>query len=492
MKIKAIKNLSERKQKDYLVLPFIEDKKEAKPLFEISKFKSDISLVLSSKDFSGKEKEISLVYSKTKDKRILLLGLGKLEKINEEKISRIYSYLVTFLKNKKAKNVNILIPKDLNVANDGLIFKISEALYLSNYSFNKLKKDDKKHLVEADLIGASTKDVEIIKKALITSEAVCFTRDIVNNNADTETPENLAEIAKDLTKLSSKIKVTILDKKAIEKEKMGLLLAVNKGSDKEPRFIVIEYKGDPKSNDNTALVGKGVTYDSGGLSLKPSTSMDTMKSDMAGAASVLGIIHAISSLNLKVNVTGIIPATENSIGPSSYKPGDVYVAMSGKTVEVKNTDAEGRLILADALHYASVKIKPKRIIDLATLTGAVVVALGEDISAVYSTSNQLAEMILNSSEKTGDPMWRMPLFKDYRKQLDSDIADLKNIGNGREAGSITAALFLQEFVDEKIDWAHIDIAGPAFISKPTDIHPTHATGHSVRTIVDLLEKLNNE
>ena len=495
MKIKAVKNINECKEVDFLVLPFIEEKEKAVALFDNTKFKKEYSIVISSKDFIGKEKEISLVYTNSKKyRRILLLGLGKSDQINEEKISNVYSFLMTFLKNKKAKKVGIFIPKELNISQDDLVFKITETLYLSNYSFNKfkhcLKKVESTPIQESFLIGIDSKENSIINKAIKISEGVCLTRDLVNNNADDETPETLANISKALENISNDIKVTVFDKKAIEKEKMGLLLAVNKGSDKEPRFIIIEYKGDKSNTDSTAIVGKGITYDTGGLSLKPSTSMDTMKSDMAGASAVIGIIHVIASLKLKINVFGVIASTENSIGPSSYKPGDVYISMSKKSVEVKNTDAEGRLILADALTYVAEKIKPKRVIDLATLTGAIVVALGEDISAVYSTSDQLAEMLLSSAQKVGDHLWRMPLFKNYKKHLESDIADLKNIGNGREAGSITAALFLQEFIDEKTDWAHLDIAGPAFIAKASDISPTHATGYGVRLLANFLERIS--
>ena len=492
MKIKAYKNFQVRKNADYLVLPFIEGKKGPIALFKDSKFKKYIAGPIQTKDFEAKEKQISVCYLNGKEKRILLLGLGKADEIDEFHIADVYAELVSFLKQKKAKSANLVVPEELNISKEDLLKGIVKALFLTNYSFDKFRHFTKKEMVsfikEVNLIGVENKEMKLVKKGRIIAEGVNLTRDLVNNNADDETPQNLARLAKEFEKISSKVKVKVLNKKAIEKEKMGLLLAVNKGSDKDPVFIIIEYVGDKNSKDNSVIVGKGVTYDTGGLSLKPSTSMDTMKSDMSGGAAILGTMHVIASLDLKVNVVGIVPATENAIGPSSYKPGDVYTGMANKSVEVKNTDAEGRLILAEGLAYAAMKIKPNRIIDVASLTGACVVALGEEVAALYSNSNELADKLIVASKRTGDHLWRMPLYKDYAKQLKSDIADLKNIGSGREGGSITAALFLKEFVDD-IPWAHLDIAGPAFLSKPKGLHPTFATGIGVRLLTYFFENL---
>ncbi|MBN2479205.1 MAG: leucyl aminopeptidase [Parachlamydiales bacterium] len=493
MKIKIVKSLNQKTKKDYLVLPFLFEKKEPKALFNISKFKKYISGPISSKDFSGKSKEMSLVYAPlSQDKRIILLGLGEMDKMDEFQIAESYAEIVKFVKSKKGSSINILIPEKLNLAKEDLIKGIVEGLYLSNYSFDKFrhftKKDLPSSIKDVCLIGLETKDMAIVKKGEVIADGVNLTRDLVNNNADDETPQHLAKVAEDFSKISTKIKVTVFDKKRIEKENMGLLLAVNKGSDKDPVFIIVEYKGNPSSKDTSVIVGKGITYDTGGLSLKPSTSMDTMKSDMSGGAAVLGAMYAIANLDLKVNVTCIVPATENAIGPKSYKPGDVYVNMANKSVEVKNTDAEGRLILAEGLSYAAMKIKPSRIIDLASLTGACVVALGEDVAAVFSNRKELAEAFIEASKRTGDHLWQMPLYQKYKEQLKSDIADLKNIGSGREAGTITAALFLQEFVDD-IPWVHIDIAGPAFLSKPKGLHPTQASGMGVRLLTYFFENL---
>ncbi len=492
MKVTAIQNINSRKKADYLILPFLEGKKGPIPLCNISKFSKIIRGPITAKDFVGKENQICVVYG-SKETRVLLLGLGKADKINEFHISEVYAEAVAFLKKQKASSVNIIIPEKLNISKEDLIKGIVEALFLSNYGFDKFKhftkKDSPSYLKTACLIGVDKKAIVIVNKVKIIADGVNLARDLINNNADDETPQNLAKIAKSLEQISTNIKVTVFDKKKIEEEKMGLLLAVNKGSDKEPVFIIINYTADPSSKDQSVIIGKAITYDTGGLSLKPSTSMDTMKADMSGGAAILGAIYVIANLKLKVNLTGIIPATENSIGPSSYKPGDVYVGFSKKSVEVKNTDAEGRLILADAISYATSKIKPKRMIDLATLTGACVVALGENIAGLFSNSEKLAEMLQQASKRTGDILWRMPLFEEYKSELKSDIADLKNVSNGRTAGAIIGALFLQEFVED-IPWAHIDIAGPAFRSKPKGLHPTSATGIGVRLLTYFFENLS--
>jgi leucyl aminopeptidase len=280
----------------------------------------------------------------------------------------------------------------------------------------------------------------------------------------------------------------MFDKKRIEKEGMGLLLAVNQGSPREPVFIILEYKGDPRSKDHTVLVGKGVTYDTGGLDLKPSGSMLTMKSDMSGAAIVLGTMLTAVRLELKVNLTIVIAATENCIGSKSYKPGDVFRGYLGKTVEIGNTDAEGRLTLADALAYADANLSPTRMINLATLTGGVVVALGDQITGLMSNNDKLVNQLMKASETAGEPLWRLPLRKEYREFYRSDIADIKNCGSGRAASSITGGLFLEDFVGNT-PWAHFDIAGTAFLPKARGYLPQHASGVAVRTLIDFLESL---
>ena len=274
-------------------------------------------------------------------------------------------------------------------------------------------------------------------------------------------------------------------KKWIEQERMGLFLAVAQGSVWEPRFLIARWKGEPEHTEKTVLVGKGITFDTGGLNLKGTDFLKAMKGDMAGAAAVLGVMQAVRDLRLPINVEAVMPLCENSIGERSYKPEDVFTSRSGVKVEIANTDAEGRLILADALDYVKEKLAPSRIIDVATLTGSAEVALGNDISALFSNTDALAYQIAQASLHAGEPVWRMPLHQPYLKSLDSDVADCKNVGS-RSGGAITAALFLQKFIND-IPWVHFDIAGTAFLKESRRYFPKGATGVPVRTLVEFLE-----
>ena len=279
--------------------------------------------------------------------------------------------------------------------------------------------------------------------------------------------------------------MTVFDKKKIVELGMGGLLAVNKGSEQPPTFVILDYKPKGKAKKTIALVGKGVTFDSGGISLKPAQGMDEMKSDMSGAAVVIAAIEAAASLGLPLRVVGLVPATDNMPGGSAQKPGDVITTMSGITVEVGNTDAEGRLILADALFYAKKEYNPDVIIDLATLTGACIVALGNSVAGLFSNDEKLAESIFEAGQSSGEKVWRLPLWDEYDELIKSDVADVHNTG-GRGAGTITAAKFLEKFIDGHKHWAHIDIAGPAFWAKGGSKTPG-ATGFGVRLLLDLLK-----
>jgi leucyl aminopeptidase len=489
MKINFVSSFEKRKNADCLIVPFwiVKDKKVSLAI-NLKKFTSLFNMPIHLNDFGGKEGEAVFIYlPKEKEKRLLLLGLGEKDKLTDEVLRFAYASAVKMCHSKKIKKANIFIPEG-----DGFLEPSLEGVALSNYSFDRLRHDVLKEnptvLLEEIFIIHKQKEYDVNRLKKIVA-AVFLARDLVNNNADDETPEKIAETAKEMEKLNSSISVEIFDKKMIEKEKMGLLLAVNKGSAKEPVFIVAEYKGNPSSKDKTAFIGKGITYDTGGLSLKPSDKMDTMKSDMAGAATVLALLYLVASLKLKVNICVLIPLSENDISATSCKPGDVYFAMSGKSVEIKNTDAEGRLILADAINYAVEKVKPNRIIDLATLTGAAIIALGEEIACLFSNDDELASKIEVAAKKTGEHVWRMPLYLEYKKMIKSDIADIKNTGEGGKASSITAALFLEEFVKKDMPWAHLDIAGPAFLSGAKRYLPQFATGFGVRLLLKYLESM---
>ncbi len=494
MHFSSVASLDKRKPSELLVIPFWTHKKKAEKAAPIGgKLSALIESPIKHEDFSGKEGEVLIVYGQEKhDKRIALLGLGDKEKITTEKLRRAYSNLAKKCNKRKIKEINVLVPHESPIHEENVIRGIAEGLLLANYAFTKLKHDVLKDqpaslLKHATLIGIEPAKLAIAKKAATIAESVYFARDLINSNADEVTPQYLEQVALNLAKTLPHTKATAFTKKQMEKDKMGLILAVNRGAAHDPAFIILEYKGNPKSKDHTILVGKGVTYDTGGLNLKPTGSMETMKCDMSGAATVLGTIQAIAKLGLKVNVTGVIPSVENCITSTSYKPGDVYVSYAGKTVEIDNTDAEGRLILADALAYACKNLKPDRIIDFATLTGAMVVALGNETTGFMSNNDVLADSLVRASSETFERIWRMPLYEEYRDQLKSEFADIKNSG-GRAAGSITAALFLQEFVG-KTPWAHLDIAGTAYLPDARRYNPKLGTGVGIRLMVEFLENL---
>lgn len=485
MHLSSAPSLSQRKAAGVLILPFWKEGKEAKPACAMRDFASVFAFPVKNKDFHGKPSECLMLYHK--GGRIMLLGLGSKKECTAETLRRAYGAAAKLCRHKKIGSINAAMPESgLSDAS------AAEGILLANYAFDQLKahalKDDPTFLIEKIcFVGTSAKALAECKKSAQIIEAVNFARDLINGNADDVTPQALSRAAKDLEKEYSKVKTTVFDKKRIEKEKLGLLLAVNRGSTRDPAFILIEYRGNPKKSDMTAIVGKGITYDTGGLNLKPTGSMETMKDDMSGAAAVLGTIKAAAALRLPVNILGVIASTENAIGPDSYKPGDVYKSYSGKTVEIANTDAEGRLVLADALAYAQDHFKPSRIIDLATLTGSIVIALGEETTGLFSNNDKLAKGLIKAGEETHERVWRMPLFPEYKEGLKSSIADMKNCGD-RKGGSITAAKFLEEFI-KKTPWAHLDIAGTAYLSNPKYYHPTNATGVGVRLLIQFLQNL---
>jgi len=479
-------SLESRAEADLLVLPFWEGGREAADLGSLTK---NFTHFLKTGDFKGKQGETALLYLEgEKELRTLLIGLGKEEKATPETLRRSMAAAVRFARTKKAKKVNFLLPYCKKMEREELIRGFFEGIFLTNYAFLKLKGNSLKEnpvvlMENVGLIGLTKKDQPLLEKLEVIGKTMFWVRDFVNGNADDKTPAAVAEMIEGWH--SKKLKVQIFDKKKIEKEKMGLLLAVNRGSNHEPRFIQVSYQGDPTSKEHIVLVGKGITYDTGGLSLKPTDGMLTMKCDMSGAAIVLGTVKAAAELGLKVNVTAVTPMTENCIDGKSYKLGDVYTAYNGTTVEINNTDAEGRLVLADALSYAAKNLKPTCMVDIATLTGSAVIALGEDIAALYTPEESLSEDLLMASSKSGDPLWRLPLHPDYKESLKSEVADMINSA-GRDAGSIKAAFFLREFVDDT-PWAHIDAAGPCFLTKPKHYNTSQATGYGIRLFIEFLE-----
>ena len=496
MQISVVEKLKQRKAADAIVIPFWQEKKKAVVACLASEFASAYAEPLKAGDFHGKEGETLILYHRGREKRIILLGLGGKKANSIDTFRRAYAQSVKVALRKKLRTVNFILPLVEWVEMPVLAKAVSEGILLTNYAFDKLKEKALKEdphplLTKGCLIGCSKKDHESVKKAAKVISEVNFVRDLVNGNADDVTALALAQAAKDIGKQFSNVKTTILNKKQLEQEKMGLLLAVGKGAACDPALIIIEYKGDPKSRQMTAIVGKGITFDTGGLNLKiAGTGIETMKCDMAGAAATLGILRAAAAIGLKHNLVGVIAAAENAVGPLSYKPGDVFRSRAGITVEISNTDAEGRLVLADALSYVQDKYRLTRMIDLATLTGGIVIALGEEATGLFSNNDALAKALTKAGDISHERVWRMPIYAEYKENLKSQIADIKNSGP-RKASSATGAMFLQQFV-KNVPWAHLDIAGTAYLSEPRTYHPTLATGVGVRLLIEFFENLKDE
>lgn len=458
-----------KKKYDVVIVPFLEG---AKLACKASLFSAKDLGPIKTKDFKGKEKECVLIYDGAK--RFLLLGLGK-----GKNVRRCYAEAVSHCIKKKLKNIAALVPTK------GSVYDLADGLLLANYAFDDYRKEKTTLVKSCALIGATKTHLKECEHAAKVMEGVYLARNLVNGNADEITPARLAKEATAMGRKYTSVKTKVLNEEQIKKEKMGLYLAVAQSSRVKPHFIICEYRGDPKSEEHTVVVGKGVTYDTGGLNIKPTGYMETMKADMAGSAAVLGVIKAAAEAKIKANVTAVVAATENSIDADSYKPGDVFVGMNGTSVEINNTDAEGRLTLADALTYSVKNLKPTRIIDMATLTGAIVVALGEERSGLFTQNKALEKAIVEAGEATGEKVWPMPMDDEYCELLKSNIADTSNCGN-RQAGSTTAALFLKKFVGQ-VPWAHLDIAGTAYLDSGKFLNTTPASGVGVRLVIRLLE-----
>lgn len=438
-----------------------------------------ISKSIKNSNFKGKIGNTLLIHSE----KLLLIGLGnpnELDRLNLNKIGGIIGKTI-----EKAKIKTSLLY--LDNLNDEKNFEISFGAKLKTYKFDKYITKDKKEN-ETSIYIHSENPTKSQKDFLNTNaiiDGIITTRNLATEPSNILTTTEFANITKKLSKLG--IKIEIIDEKELKKMGANLILAVGQGS-KYPSYIaVMKYTGNKKSKNTIALVGKGLCFDSGGISLKPSAHMDEMKTDMTGAATILGIMEMLAKQKSKNNVIGIIGIAENMPDGNSYKPGDIIKSLSGQTVEILNTDAEGRLVLADCITYAKNKFKPDLIIDFATLTGAIMIALGEYKAGLFSNSDKLAKQLFEAGEKSNDELWQFPLSKKYNKMLSSPVADMANISHpDRLAGSITAAEFLHNFANET-PWAHIDIAGTSWISSETEISPKGATGFGVRLIYEFLK-----
>jgi leucyl aminopeptidase len=445
--------------------------------------------------FKGKELE-TFLYRPTDAKpaeRVLLIGLGKKSEFSSETLRRAASKVLRGAESLGLEKIALRAPQIARspAAQIQEMQALAEGLYMGAYRFDRHKTaapDAPKPVSEVTLWieGLSSAAAKALEKARLYSQATLLARDLINEPPSRMNPERLAEEASKISK--APVSITIFEKKELEKMGMGAILGVGVGGLVPPRLVEMIYKPAKKAKKVVALIGKGITFDSGGLSLKPAASMETMKDDMSGAAAVIGVMSVVAELKPDVEVRGYLAIAENMPGGRAQKPGDVVKAFNGKTIEVLNTDAEGRLVLSDAISYACSK-NPDVVIDIATLTGACVVALGHRVSAVMTNTPKLFNAIQAAGAMAGEKFWELPLEKEYAGDVKSKIADLQNIGKRRgEAGTIIGGLFLQEFVDER-PWAHLDIAGPSWTDSDQPYCPTGGTGHPVRTLLHYIESL---
>ncbi|MDR3514587.1 MAG: leucyl aminopeptidase [Azospirillaceae bacterium] len=447
--------------------------------------------------FAGKTDDVLtlLAPANLELERLLLVGLGEAEKITDLSWQRFGAAIVAALATSGAQDA--FVPVELpatstDVSSANVAAQIALGAQLRAYRFDKYrttqKKDKKPTLKKLHLLSADHNAARhAFERYDHVAEGVSLTRDLVSEPANVLTPVTLAERCEALA--GKGLTVEVLDEKRLNKLGMGALLGVAQGSAQPARLVVLRWNGAPEAAEQAplAFVGKGVTFDSGGISIKAAAGMEDMKWDMAGAAVVVGLMTVLANRKARVNAIGIIALVENMPSASAQRPGDVVTSASGQTIEVINTDAEGRLVLADALWYAQEHAKPRLIVDLATLTGAIIVALGSDQAGLFSNDDELAERLTRSGIKTGEPVWRMPLGDSYDKEINSDIADVKNVAANRNAGSIIGAQFLKRFIRDGMPWAHLDIAGVTWSKKDEGVVPKGGTGFGVRLLDRLVQ-----
>lgn len=486
MKLQAKKYPLPLKDKETTVL-FIYETEKKKPVSdqappELHSLLAKIDL----QHFSAGAGEVAFTSLKN-EPALLLCGLGKIEKITLESLRNAAAAVNAFCGSRKITRFNVALPVLEKITGEDVIAALAEGFTLAGYRFDRYKKnDDTPPLSSVTFFSEEKKAGAIVKEVLTIAAGVIQCRDLVNLNAEETTPAFVAKEAQKLSKIEN-VTCRVLGKPELEKLKMGLLLAVNRGSALPPRMVVLRYTGGKKSSKSLALVGKGITFDSGGMSLKSGTGMEAMRMDMAGAAMALYTFKTAAELKLKINLTAVIPLTENMLAHNAYRPGDVFTGYAGKSVYIGNTDAEGRLILADALAYTVDKLKPDYIIDMATLTGACIAAFGETVAGLLGTDDVLIEKIRRAAEKTGEQAWPLPLYPEFEENIKTDIADLSNMSSEKNAGTIHAAAFLKQFVGDT-PWAHLDIAGTAWYSKPRGYRPKNATGFGVRLLTEMIKK----
>ena len=493
MLIVKIKTENSTKKKTSLLCGFVVEK--SNKVMGLPKFdtKTQSTIDMSLKDMEGKLGRISIIPipGKKPVQRILLAGIGKKENLTKDTIRFVSGKIAQKARELKLKEFSIISPPNFISEPISAVSQIIEGSKMALYKFDKFKSEKTETFPDLTIIvSKSNKISKAIKTAELVADGAIFTKSIANLPPNECNPTTLANIAKNMSK-KNKMNCKIISEPELQKKGFRGISAVGKGSKNQPKLIILEHNKGPRNVKPIVLVGKAVTFDTGGISLKPGAAMDEMKFDKCGGCTVLGIMKTVSELKLPINVVGIVPSVENMPGGEAYRPGDIIKLYSGKTAEILNTDAEGRLILADALSYGEKHYSPKAIIDFATLTGACIVALGTNVAAIVSNDEKLSKKIMDSSKKTTEEIWELPLNQDYMDMIKSEVADMKNVGIGRAAGTITAAAFLKNAI-EKTPWTHIDIAGVAWTqgaTKEKSYNPKGATGFGVRLILDYLQNL---
>ncbi len=459
-----------------------------------------ITQLIQDGEVKGKKGAFTLIHTfgKIGPSRVLVAGLGKEGSFNQESVREVTAGSCRYLRKLGLESVATIAHGSgiagLDPRSSGEAIAEGALLGLYHFKIYLTNGEDSnagiKELLIVEQDSAKVGDLEMgIERGSLLAESAIIARDMVNEPANILTPTRMVELARQVAGEEG-LEIKVLERQDMEELKMGALLGVARGSDQPPKMIILKYLGDPENPaNNLGLVGKGITFDTGGISLKSAGGMEEMKGDMAGGASVIGAMKAIGRIKPKINVTGIIAATENMPGGSAQRPGDVVRSMSGKTIEVINTDAEGRLVLADALCYAR-EMGITRLVDIATLTGAMVVALGHACSGVMGNNQKLIDKVMEVGESTGERIWQLPMYDDYKEDIKSKVADMKNVG-GRSAGSLTAAQFLAEFAEDT-PWAHLDIAGTYFSSKEKGYVVSGGTGVPTRTLINLAVELAQE
>jgi len=450
-----------------------------------------ISQLVSQGEIKGKPNEITIIHSlgKLPAARVVVVGLGKQPELSQDRVRGAVAETCRLLRQKGVASM-ATVAQGAGIAGitvEGAAQAITEGALLGVYSFRRHQTKEAEHgeIKQLTIVNVDKSELPALEqghhKGRILAEATNLARDMVNEPPNYMTPSHMAEMAAKLAE-TYRLELSVLEQEQMQELGMGALLGVAQGSRQPPKFIVIHYRGGDSAETEVALIGKGITFDSGGISIKRAEKMDEMKGDMAGGAAVMAAMNAIAQLKPRINVAAIIPATENLPGDSALKPGDILTAIDGKTIEIISTDAEGRLVLADALGYAR-KFGAKTIIDVATLTGACRVALGDVCSGAFGNNQELVDKVITAGAEAGELIWQMPMYEEYKEQNKSEVADIKNSG-GRYGGAITAAQFLAEFAGDT-PWVHLDIAGTSLSEKEREYLVKGATGVSVRTLVNL-------